>query len=350
MEDKAKLPAQETQIEAAIKKYNVTDAAINKLVKKCEKIKVIDPGDKKGYDLAHETRMEVKDIRVTIEKTRVELNKDALAFRAAVNGEAKRITLMLTPLEDYLSGQEKIVDDEKERLKTEKAEALKKKIRGRVDVLLANGMMFDGVDTYKFLTVNITSMEVSGLSDKIFDLLVGKLKVVFKEESDRKADEEEKLSKEKKEQEEEAERLQKQKDEQDEKDRLQKEAQDKIDKEKQDIADVKEKQEKEEKERVEKEKMEKEATEKAEKEAAEKAEKEEEERLAKIEQDEKNEELRKALLPDKEKLSAFAHGLQAVELPSLQHKQSHETLDSAMKLVHQACKILFGKKEDGKTK
>ena len=68
----SKVLVKATPIELAIKKYNVTDVALVKLKKKCMEIKVIDPEDKKGYALAHDTRIEVKGIRVTIEKTRVE--------------------------------------------------------------------------------------------------------------------------------------------------------------------------------------------------------------------------------------------------------------------------------------
>ena len=355
-----KVPAKRTDLETAILKYNLKEATLNKLSKDCMAVTVMDPDDKKGYAIAHKLRMKVKEVRITVEKTRKELKAKAIIFGKGVEAEANRLKDILIPLEDYLLAQEKIVDDEKERQKEKKAEELKQRIRTRVDILLLHGMVFDGVDTYNFLTLSITQMEVSGLTDKLFDLFAGKLEVEFDEESERlfKEDEEKlRIQKEKDdeqalikmEQDEEAEKLVKQKTEQEEKEAKIKDAQDKIKADQKVIDDEKQKVKDDAAQKI----RDDDATALAEKNAKETAaakalqdKKDEEE---KVEKEKVAEDLRKALLPDNEKLKALASEFKGIAIPSLSYKESHETLDAAMKLVHEACKLLVSKVLNGKT-
>jgi chemotaxis protein histidine kinase CheA len=78
--------------------------------------------DKEGYDRVHKARMDVRDLRVKIEKKRKELKEDSLAYGRAIDGEAKRINAMIEPIETYLADQEKAIDDEKERIRKAKEE------------------------------------------------------------------------------------------------------------------------------------------------------------------------------------------------------------------------------------
>jgi hypothetical protein len=119
--------------------------------------------------------------------------------------------------------------------------------------------------------------------------------------------------------------------------------QEKIEAEKRAIAEQKEKEGRQ----AEIEKARKESAEKARMEAEKKAAREvEEKRLAEI-QAKKEEALRLALMPDKEKLSAYADELQAIPTPSLSHKQSHEILSKAIHHIEEACKILKKGGSDG---
>lgn len=117
---------QDTYIGVELKKYNVTDASIAELSERCLALKVSGIDDKEGYEVVKTARIGVKNRRVEVEKKRKELKADSVAFGKAVDGEAKRIFALIAPIEDHLIAQEKIVEDEKDRVKEEKAEKERK--------------------------------------------------------------------------------------------------------------------------------------------------------------------------------------------------------------------------------
>ena len=106
---------EQNMIETALQEYKVTDAAIAKYKQEYMPLVVKDINDKEGYDLCHAARMEVKEKRVAVEKTRKKLKEDSLEYGRAVDKEAKRITALLEPIEAHLLTQEKVIDDELER-------------------------------------------------------------------------------------------------------------------------------------------------------------------------------------------------------------------------------------------
>ena len=319
----------ETLIEQALKKYNVTDKSLQELEEKCLGIKVFDVDDKKGYAAARTTRSEVRCIRVQVEGTRKQLKADSLLFGRAVDKEASRITNILTSLEVHLSNQEKIVDDEKERIKTEKAEKLKQKAKSRVDVLISNGMVFNGLDSYKFLNLEINTSDVCAWEDERFHTFINELEQCYKEEilrSQLKREEEEKRMIQ---QREEAEKLRKISEKQ-EAERKKLEAEKHV-LEQEKLAIEQEKQKK-----IMTERMKKEAELQAERDMEDKLKREKEVQL----QQEEEEKLRKLLLSDHEKLKEIAVYLDGIVLPQLEHKESSELLSEAMIHINKACNIL----------
>lgn len=113
-------------IKTELAKFNVSDAAIAEMAANFLSIKVADHNDRFHAEVAHNRRMEVRALRVAVEKTRKELKADALKFTQAIDGEARRITALLTPIEDHLQAQEDIVAKHKARMEAEakaKAEA-----------------------------------------------------------------------------------------------------------------------------------------------------------------------------------------------------------------------------------
>lgn len=128
---------EQNMITTALKEYNVPDAAISKYREDFMSLSVNGVDDKEGYDLCHSARMEVKGKRVEVEKTRKKLKEDALEYGRAVDKEAKRITALLEPIENYLLSQEKIVDDEKARIKAEAEAKEAARIQARIDKLFA---------------------------------------------------------------------------------------------------------------------------------------------------------------------------------------------------------------------
>ena len=105
--------------------YSVSDAAIDKLRERYSGLTIASTAD---YERVRLGIGEIRDIRVQVEKTRVELKADALAYGRKVDAEAKRITAMLLEIEEPLKLEKQKVDDEKARVKREKEEAERRRI------------------------------------------------------------------------------------------------------------------------------------------------------------------------------------------------------------------------------
>lgn len=113
-------------IATELAKFNVSDAAIAEMAANFLSIKVADHNDRFHAEVAHSRRMEVRALRTTVEKTRKELKEGFLRAGQAIDAEAKRITALLTPIEEHLQAQEDIVAKYKARMEAEakaKAEA-----------------------------------------------------------------------------------------------------------------------------------------------------------------------------------------------------------------------------------
>ena len=130
----------EETIKNELQRYNVTDAAIAKLNTDYMALTVKDVNDDEGYKVVKKARIDIKTHRVDVEKVRVQLKAESLEVGRIIDREAKRITALLTPIEDYLSDQEKIVDDEKARLKAEAEAKEAERIQARIDRLEGMGM------------------------------------------------------------------------------------------------------------------------------------------------------------------------------------------------------------------
>ncbi len=78
----------------------------------------------KGYEQTRLAIASVRDARVAVEKRRVELKADALAYGRLVDSRAKELTSLLLEIEEPLKAKKEAVDAEKARIKAE-AEAEK---------------------------------------------------------------------------------------------------------------------------------------------------------------------------------------------------------------------------------
>lgn len=86
-------------------------------------LKVNSIDDKEGYSACHEARMDIKKRRVKVEKNGKATRAEATAYAKLVIKVEDTLVDMLKPIEDYLLSQEKIVDDEKDRIRREFEEA-----------------------------------------------------------------------------------------------------------------------------------------------------------------------------------------------------------------------------------
>ncbi len=93
-------------------------------------IKGID--DKEGYENVTKALSVLRSTRVAIEKTRKDLKADSLEYGRRVDAIAKELTSSIEALEVPLSSAKQSIDQEKERLKREKAEAAQRALEEEI--------------------------------------------------------------------------------------------------------------------------------------------------------------------------------------------------------------------------
>lgn len=124
-------------ITTELQKFNVSDSAIAEMRDNFLSIRVADHTDKFHAEVARNRRIEVKNLRVAVEKKRKELKEDSLRVGSAIDAEAKRITAMLEPIEKHLQEQEDIVAKHQARIEAEAAAKLKAEAEARETERLA---------------------------------------------------------------------------------------------------------------------------------------------------------------------------------------------------------------------
>jgi chromosome segregation ATPase len=100
--------------------YAPSEAAIAQLARKYEGLAC---DDATGYQLTRAGIAELRGLRGDIEKRRVELKADALAWGRKVDAEARRITGLLLAIEEPMKAKKQLVDDERERVQREAEDA-----------------------------------------------------------------------------------------------------------------------------------------------------------------------------------------------------------------------------------
>jgi hypothetical protein len=166
-------------------KYDITEAAISEMRTEYMALSIKDIHDKEGLELVHTARMVVKGKRIQVDKKRKEFKAGALEYGRKVDTEAKRITALLTPIEDYLNQEEAVVVAEKQRLKEEKEKAEQVRIQARIDELAKYGE-------------SMPFFEVATLSDDEYETILAEANLTHAKAQAQKAAEE-RIQKEKKE-------------------------------------------------------------------------------------------------------------------------------------------------------
>lgn len=92
-----------------------------------------------GYKAVRAARIELKSMRCSVENLRKELKADVLERGRLIDAEAKRLVLLLEPIEDQLAAEEKAEDDRKAAELQAIKEAAEKKLQARVDAVVALG-------------------------------------------------------------------------------------------------------------------------------------------------------------------------------------------------------------------
>ncbi len=133
-------------IERQLQKFAVTDTAISDLQQQYLPLRINGTADKEGYKIVNGARKVVKGLRVSVEKKRKELLADALVYQKAINAEARRIGVLIEPIELHLIAEEDGYDLAVQEEKNAKEKAQQEFIQGRVNELMQLGFVFNGED------------------------------------------------------------------------------------------------------------------------------------------------------------------------------------------------------------
>lgn len=123
--------------------YPVLAEAIAKLADQYLPLRIAGVDDRDGFTAVHAARMEIKSLRVNVEKRRKELKASALEYGRKVDDAAKKLVDLLSPIEGHLEGEENRIHAEKERLRRAAEEEKRRVTQARVDQLVALGAKID---------------------------------------------------------------------------------------------------------------------------------------------------------------------------------------------------------------
>jgi len=132
--------------------FRKQDAIIAEMRKNYLPLKINGIDDRQGFDAVHKARMIVKNTRIEVEKTRTALKAVVIERGRKIDGEAKRVTDLMAPIEKYLQDQEEAVVAEKERLRREAEEAQNAKIEKRYEQLRQCEYSGAGLAAVPFMT------------------------------------------------------------------------------------------------------------------------------------------------------------------------------------------------------
>lgn len=321
----------ETQVTNELVKNNVTEAVINKLKKDYLPLKIEGINDKTGYEAVRAARIECKNIRILAEKICKKGRESAILIQKAWISKEKEVTGQISEVENHLQNEQKIVDEEKERIKQEALRKEEERIQNRMQKLFN----IKKLPNYEFIK-NMTDDEFNKFYDDA-NKQYEEMQAIEAEKARKEKEESERIARIAEEQRIEQERLQTIQEEQARKE-------DAIKAEQQRLEHEKLRLEREKQHQVELEKAREEARLKAIEDEKKRIESErlrkaEEERQAKLEA-----ERLAALRPDKEKLITLADILINLEFPKLQTDEASRILEDAQEHLWQAIKILKGQK------
>lgn len=154
-------------VQQEIKKFSVTDGAIEKMSADYMPLSIQSPEDKENYALVQSAIRDVKSKRVSVEHTRRELNEVPLEWQRTVNAEAKRITSLLLPIEEYLKDQKQSIDEAAERAKVEAEKAIEAAYQTRINKVFELGFSFNG-EVYALGKITLQTMQIKTMDDDMW--------------------------------------------------------------------------------------------------------------------------------------------------------------------------------------
>jgi len=136
----SEIPTFDILVKTELKKFDEVTPKINELSKEFMPLKIESVTDKDGYEKVQKALTFMIKKRTAIEAKRKELKSHAIIYGNAVDAKAEEITLLLSPIEEYLRTQKETIDAEKLKIEQQKEKEKQAKKDARVKLLLDLGM------------------------------------------------------------------------------------------------------------------------------------------------------------------------------------------------------------------
>ncbi len=99
-----------TRVQELLSQFGEPYQEASKVASEAKSIAVTDEKDTETMGKARAIRLQLKKIRIGVEKTRKDLGEESLRERNAINGMANIIKALVVPVEEYLEKQEKFAE------------------------------------------------------------------------------------------------------------------------------------------------------------------------------------------------------------------------------------------------
>ena len=116
-----------------MEKFHATEAELKNMAARYSGLKINGLADRAGYAVAHAARIELRDARILIDKTRKAETAEAQTYIKTCNSVAKYLTNIIAPAEDALDAEEAAYNAEVEAERGRKQAEANAKIQARVD-------------------------------------------------------------------------------------------------------------------------------------------------------------------------------------------------------------------------
>lgn len=175
-------------INAELTKHNVTEAILVELETAASSITINGIEDKEGYDAANKLRIACKNLRVLGTKICKDARAGAIKYQKECIAKEDELEIRIKITEDALATKQKLIDDEKDKIKQERDLKEQTLLHERSTKLINLGMVFEK-DAYVLDDIKISVTQIKNLDDFVFGSLFAGVEKKFKEKQEIKAQE-----------------------------------------------------------------------------------------------------------------------------------------------------------------
>lgn len=173
------IPLKDTITQELIK-HNLTEAILLELEKSAEGLEISGIEDKVNYEAVNKLRIAAKNTRVLTTKVCKQLREDSIAYQKEVIKVEKEVTQRIEIVEDSLASKQKIIDDQKDKIKIEKERIELARLSDRTARLTSYGMIYNQEDSsYSLEDIRMSVVSIKQYDDFTFSSLEAAVKTKF---------------------------------------------------------------------------------------------------------------------------------------------------------------------------